>query len=429
MKKNVNIERAKQKRLNIDEDIRISISRLEKDIIELGQIGRNQEDGGVYRMAFTEADMQARKWLINKIEEVDLKASMDGAANVFGLDDRAGTRSSFLIGSHLDSVPCAGVVDGPLGVLAALECMRVIKENNIELKENLELVATSDEEGRFGAMLGSQAICGEVTPEIIRTAADSSGLMLKDAMTAVGLDPQNILHASRHHDLMSGFLEIHIEQGPVLDNKSIDIGVVENISGIFKWKVELIGEANHSGTTPMDMRKDSFQGLCEFANEIPRILEENGSELSRATIGKVEIFPGSPHTVPGRTEFTLVGRDFTDSQMCELEEAFRKALSAISRRRGLMFNFEELSRILPTQCDVSMQNLIESEAKKLGVSYMRMPSGAGHDGQYFGKYMPMGMIFVPSLNGISHSPDEWTSLEHLEIGANLLLKTILRALT
>ncbi|MEZ4870671.1 MAG: Zn-dependent hydrolase [Bdellovibrionales bacterium] len=422
-------ERALQKPLNIDSKIRISIERLEKDIIDLSNIGRNDKDGGVYRMAFTEADMDARKWLIERIDDAGLKGSMDGAANVFGLDDRAGTRSSFLVGSHLDSVPCAGAVDGPLGVLAALECMRIIKENDIELKENLELVATSDEEGRFGGMLGSQAICGEITPEIIRTAKDSSGISLQEAMRAVGLEPQNILRASRHHENMSGFLELHIEQGPVLEKKQIDVGIVESISGVFSWKVELIGEANHSGTTPMDMRKDSFQGLCEFAGEIARVLEENGTDQARATIGKVSITPGSPHTVPGRTEFTIVGRDFTEPALEELEEAFRRTLSAISRRRGLMFNFEKLSRISPTVCDVEMQSLIEHEAKSMGITSIKMPSGAGHDGQFFGKYMPMGMIFIPSLNGVSHSPDEWSSLEHIEIGANLLLNSILKILT
>lgn len=421
-------DRALKKRLNLEDKARVSISRLEEDIVELGKIGRNADDGGVYRMAFSEADMQAREWLVEKIKAAGLEASIDGAANVFGLDSRAGTTSSFLIGSHLDSVPCAGVLDGCLGVLSALECLRVIRENDIPLKENLELVATSDEEGRFGGMLGSQAICGEITPEFLRTAKDADGLSLDSSMKACGLDSSEMLKARRHRENMSGFLEVHIEQGPVLDVKGYDVGIVESISGIFIWKAELEGESNHSGTTPMDMRKDSFQGLAEFSGEIPRILEENGSEAARATIGKVELFPGTPHTVPGRTEFILVGRDFTTEAMRELEEAFRKTLAAISRRRGLKFNFEEISRIEPTTCDSKLTDLIESEAKTLGVRHLRMASGAGHDGQFFGKYMPMGMIFIPSLKGISHSPEEWSSLEHIEMGANLLLRSVLKVL-
>ncbi|MCB0419721.1 MAG: Zn-dependent hydrolase [Bdellovibrionales bacterium] len=407
---------------------KISIVRLEQDIIELGQIGRNSADGGVYRQAFSEADMQARQWLIKKIKEIGLEASMDGAANVFGLDNRAGTKSSFLVGSHLDSVPCAGVLDGCLGVLAALECMRVIKENDVPLKENLELVATSDEEGRFGGMLGAEAICGEITLDRIRKATDISGNLLSKCLEQVGLEPIDMLKAQRHKQYMSGFLELHIEQGPVLDKQEMDIGIVDGISGIFQWKVRLIGESNHSGTTPMSMRKDAFQGVCEFSGEIPRILEENGSDHARATIGQVEVKPPNPHTIPGAVEFSLVGRDFTEESMQDLEDAFRRALSAISRRRGLMFEFEEVSRISPTLCDKTMISFIEEEAKQLDLKYIKLPSGAGHDGQFFGKYMPAGMIFIPSLNGVSHSPDEWSSLEHIEMGANLLLRTLLKIL-
>jgi len=411
-----------------EKKLRISIERLEKDIIELGHIGHNVEDGGMYRPAFSEADMLARKWLANRIEEAGLKPHMDGAANVFGLDDRAGTKTSFLIGSHLDSVPCGGLIDGPLGVLAGLEVMRVLKENNIELKENLELVATSDEEGRFGGMLGAQAICGEISPKFISAAKDSDGRMLTDAMEKAGLNPRDLLTARRHPDLMSGFLELHIEQGIVLEKKNVDIGIVNCISGLFKWQVRLVGKANHSGTTPMDMRQDAFMGVAEFATQIPRILEENGSENARATIGKVELFPGNPHTVPGKAEFTIVGRDFSNNQLEDLEVGFRRALSAIARRRSLMFEFEELNKIFPTYCDDLVVDAIAKEAKDLECSFMEMPSGAGHDGQYFGKHMPMGMIFIPSLGGVSHSPEEWSSLEHIELGANLLLSSVMRLL-
>ncbi len=406
----------------------ISIDRLERDLIALGQIGKNQDDGGVYRMAFTKADIEARKWLLKKIEEIGLIPSTDGAGNVFGLDDRAGSRSSYLIGSHLDSVPCAGVMDGALGVLGALECMRVIRENNIELVENLELVATSDEEGRFGGMLGAQAICGEISLKHINHAYDINGVSLVESMKSCSFDPIHILHSRRNREYMSGFLELHIEQGPVLENSNMEIGIVENISGVFKWKVKLIGESNHSGTTPMNMRRDAFQGLVEFSGEISRIIEENGTEEARATIGKVELFPGNPHTIPGVIEFSLVGRDFIESKMIELEEAFRKALSAISRRRGLMFEFEPISRISPVSCSSDVCSVIEEQAQKMNVKYMKIQSGAGHDAQIFGKYIPSSLIFIPSLNGISHSPDEWSSLEHIEIGTNLLLQTILKLL-
>lgn len=427
-KKNMEIERALRKSLVVDELPSVDINRLESDIVELGSIGRNENDGGIYRMAFSDADFQARHWLIKKIEEFGLKSSIDGAFNIFGLDDRAQTRSSFLIGSHLDSVPCGGVLDGAYGVLAALECMRIIKEYDIPLKENLELVATSDEEGLFGGMLGSQAICGELTLETIRQMKDLHNRSLTEVMENCGLTSTDILKARRHRQYMSGFLELHIEQGPILDSQEIDIGIVESISGCVKWKIELIGLANHSGTTPMNMRIDALQGFSEFANEIPRVLEENGSEYARATIGKVDLFPGNPHIIPGKVEFTIVFRDFNDEGMNNLEEGFRRTLSAISRRRKLKFHFYELSQISPTQNNTDLLSLIEEEANNLQVKNMRMYSGAGHDAQIFGRYIPTAMIFIPSLNGISHSPDEWSSLEHIEMGANLLLRTVLRKL-
>ncbi|MCB0327469.1 MAG: Zn-dependent hydrolase [Bdellovibrionales bacterium] len=421
------ITRQKYERSISSNSPRISIQRLENDIIELGRIGKNDQDGGVYRPAFSPADMEARKWLTHKISEARLQPSMDGAANVFGLlKSKAEKKKSFLVGSHLDSVPCAGVLDGPLGVLAALECLRVIKEQNIPLKENVELIATSDEEGRFGGMLGSEAICGAWSPDRIQKARDIHGIYLTDAMKNCGLDPMNILSAQRSRQSMIGFLELHIEQGPILYQKEIDIGIVESISGLFHWQVVLIGESNHSGTTPMLGRKDAFQGMCEFSGEIPRIIEENGTDDARATIGMVQVRPPSAHTVPGRVEFSLVGRDFTPDSLEELKLAFRKALSAISRRRNLMFEFEEIAKIMPTTCDNAFVNIIENEAKNMNCSHMRMPSGAGHDGQFFGRYMPAGMIFIPSLHGVSHSPDEWSSLEHIEMGANLLLQSLLQ---
>jgi len=407
---------------------KISIERLEKNISELGNIGRNPQDGGVYRMGFTPDDMKARHWLIEKIKKAGLYGYMDGAANVFGVDNRAQSKSSFLIGSHLDSVPRAGIFDGVLGVLVALECMQVIKENNIELKENLELIATSDEEGRFGGMIGAEAVCGELTLERIRTSVDVNGVTLESALKDCDISPEDVIKAKRNTDLFSGFLELHIEQGPVLESNDKEIGIVESISGIFHWNVVLIGEANHSGTTPMNLRKDAFQGLSEFANEIPRILEENGTKDARANVGNVKLIPPNPHTVAGRVEFSIVGRDFNQVAIDQLEIGFKKAMSAICLRRGLKFEIKELSSIKPTICNNEFTRILEDEANKLGVSHMRLPSGAGHDAQFFGNHMPAGMIFIPSLNGISHSPKEWSSLDHIEKGTKVLLGALLSLL-
>ncbi len=405
----------------------IDLERLQQDLRELSEIGRNSDDGGLYRMAFTEADMQAKDWLTRRIEAAGLVAGRDGAGNVTGLlpgRDRDAPR--VLVGSHIDTVPCAGTLDGTLGVLSGLEAMRAIKDDGMELQRGLELIAFSDEEGRFGGMFGSQAFAGLITPDTLHSAADMDGVRLEDAMRAHGMDPWLALEARRDPASVAAYLELHIEQGPVLDAARESIGLVEAITGLFKWVVTLRGEANHAGTTPMDMRNDAFMGLADFAHEIPRILQENGTDRSRATIGKVDLSPGSPNTVPGTAVFSLDVRDTEEAVLDELRLAFRKALSAIARRCGLMFEFQEDSFIPPVKCDGGIVELLEKGAAELGFSHRRMPSGAAHDAQIVANVAPVAMIFVASRAGRSHSPAEWSSWDDIAAGASLVRWTLQR---
>jgi beta-ureidopropionase / N-carbamoyl-L-amino-acid hydrolase len=406
-------------------DLTINMDRLRKDILELAGIGRDEAEGGLYRMAFTPADMEGRRWLRDRIEEAGLEPVMDGAAN---LGTRYGGQPGepiVMVGSHIDTVPNAGYLDGTLGVLIGLEAVRRFKEEGIETRLPLELISFSDEEGRFGGLFGSQAVAGELNPDLIRTARDLNGVSLVEAMAACGFDAMEALNARRDRDTIHSYLELHIEQGPVLDRERIPIGVVENITGLFKWSVRLEGVPNHAGTTPMDMRRDPFMGLAEFAGEIPRILEENGSELSRATIGKVDLFPGAANTVPGEVVFSMDVRDTSREVMDQLSDAFRKALSAIARRRKLQFHFDLLSDVEPAPCDPGLVETIEAEARKLGLPSLRMPSGAAHDAQIMSHIAPIGMVFVPSKDGRSHSPAEWTAWEDIEAGANVVLRSLL----
>ncbi len=405
----------------------VNIDRLKKDILELSRIGLNSEDNGIYRIAFSDADMEGRRWLQERIKGAGMTPYMDGAANVFGSfeKDESNKNPSVLVGSHLDSVPCGGPLDGALGVLAGLECMRVIREKNIKTKYPIELVAFSDEEGRFGGMFGVQALSGNLTPEDILSATDVNGVRLTEVMQAQGLEPMDALDARRSAESMEAYLELHIEQGPVLEHDGMQIGIVEGMSGMFKWLVRLIGTANHSGTTPMHLRNDAFMGLAEFASELTRVLDENGSEMSRATIGKVELEPGFPHTIPGRAEFTLVVRDMTSEILDELHDAYRKALSAIARKQALMFEFDIISRIEPALCNKQILKCIEQVAQRAKVKYLYMPSGAGHDAQFLAPRIKTGMLFVPSKDGKSHSPAEWTDWIDIETGANVLLNALI----
>lgn len=400
--------------------MQINIDRLKSALLELSRIGFNEADKGIYRTSFSEADMASRRWLMQTLESEGFQAEMDGAGNVYG---RLGAtaKPTITLGSHLDTVPAGGMFDGALGVVAALEVLRRVRESNLELAWPIELVATSEEEGRFGGMLGAQAIAGDLTPDVILNAHDADGNRLTDAMTAAGLDPLKVLDARRPPDSMRAWLELHVEQGPVLEQVGKTIGVVDGISGVWKWIVHLKGKADHAGTAPMNMRSDAFMGLADFAHEIPRIIDEEGTDRSRLTVGKVELKPGSPHTIPGEAVFTLVGRDSDEAVMEAIGLSCSKALSSIARRHKLMFEYEQVSWLKPMACSLEIVELLERQAERLGLSYQRMPSGAGHDTQFMTEITRAGMFFVPSVGGVSHSPDEWTHWDDVEKGANLLL--------
>lgn len=403
----------------------INRDRLKKDIEALAAIGRNT-DHGIYRMAFTDPDMEGRNWFRQRARDAGLEVHQDGAANLFARLHWDGNRPSVMMGSHLDTVPGAGHLDGALGVLVALECLRCIKEQDCQLDYPLEAVVFSDEEGRFGGMLGSQAMAGMHSPESILAAIDLDGVTLVEAMQRVGLNALDALHARRHPDSIHAFLELHIEQGPMLDKMGISIGNVDAIAGLFKWEITLVGTANHAGTTPMDMRNDAFMGLSEFAGQLQRILDENGSARSVATIGRVSLLPGAANVVPGRVEFSLEVRDTDPVVLDDLAHAFRKALSAVARRRGLMFEFKVLSEISPVKCDRGIVETIENVAKSLNYPLLQMASGAAHDTQIISNIARAGMIFVPSKDGRSHSIAEWTDMDDIEKGANVALNTLYR---
>ena len=401
----------------------IDFERLKQDLVALSAIGR-REDQGLYRMAFSAADVQAREWLQQRIRDAGLQLHVDGAANIHARLGWDGQRASVMTGSHMDTVPGAGHLDGALGVLSGLECLRCLKEQEIPLRFALEAVAFSDEEGRFGDMLGSRAMCGRLTPESLHAARDLAGVRLVEAMAEQGFDAMDALYAQRRPETLEAFVELHIEQGPVLDRQQLHIGIVDAIAGLFKWQVRFIGEANHAGTTPMGMRRDAFQGLAELSAAIPRILEENGSARSVATIGRVQLSPGAANVVPGRAEFTLEVRD-TDARVLEgLGNAFRRAMSAIARRRNLMFEFEVIGELPPSKCDGAIVDTVARLCRQMGINSTRMHSGAAHDTQVMAQLTRTAMIFVPSKDGRSHSPAEWTAWEDIELGTNLLLNTL-----
>ncbi|MEQ8409059.1 MAG: Zn-dependent hydrolase [Gammaproteobacteria bacterium] len=402
----------------------INLERVKQDLYDLGRFGYNPEDQGIYRQGFSEEDMKARQWLMEKMQALDLQVRMDGAGNVCARYGEPGQKT-LLIGSHLDSVPAGGMFDGVLGVIAGLEVIRVIQENNIPLQHAIEVIGTSEEEGRFGGMLGAQALTGALKLDWLERAKDSTGVMLRDAMAKCQLPYHLAMEAARDPEDLVGFMELHIEQGPVLEQTNNTIGVVEGISGVFKWLIKFIGKADHAGTAPMNLRSDAFMGVADFAHEISRIIDEEGTEKTRLTIGSLQLKPGFAHTVPGEVDFTLVGRDMSEEVMHNIADACRKVCSSIARRHKLMFEYEQMSWLAPKPCTPEIVELLEKHSKALGYKTLVMPSGAGHDSQFFTDITPTGLIFIPSVGGVSHAPDEWSHWHDVEKGCNVLLNSTL----
>lgn len=406
-------------------ELRVNSRRLRDDIDALAQIGR-RENHGIYRMAFSEADVEGRNWFRQRVRENNLTLFEDGAANLHARLNWDAAVPSVMAGSHMDTVPGAGHLDGALGVVCALEALRVLKESGIALQRPVEAVSFSDEEGRFGGMFGSQSIAGLVSPDYLHNACDLEGISLVEAMSRCGLDANEALHAQRHPGSIHAYVELHIEQGPVLDRKDLSIGIVDAITGLFKWEITLRGAANHAGTTPMTMRQDAFQGLAEFAVQLDRVLAEYGSPHSTATIGRVDLKPGAANVIPGQAVFSLDVRDTDATTLAVLADALRRSLSAIARRRELMFEFTVLSEIAPVQCDARVLAAIEAAVETLDLPHTHLNSGAAHDAQIIAGIAPTGMIFVPSKDGRSHSAAEWTAWRDIEAGANTLLNTMKR---
>jgi N-carbamoyl-L-amino-acid hydrolase len=403
--------------------VRINLPRLRKDLEELGEIGKTPE-GGVWRSSFSEADMEARRWYIKSIEEAGLQHWVDAAGNIYA---RIGEGSpAIMAGSHLDSVPNGGRFDGALGVMAAFECLRSIKDHGLHTKVPIEAVAFTDEEGRFGGFIGSFAVIGTMTYEEILRRRDLRGMPLADAMRQVGLDPTKIEQARRDASDIKAYVELHIEQGPVLESMGVPIGVVQGIVAGSRTWITFRGRADHAGTTPMAMRKDAFLGAAEFGLRARDMVLTQGSGTTVGTVGVVDLKPGASNIVPETAFLTLDLRDIAWDVLQRLLERVGSLAHEIAEKWGLEVTVERMRISEPAQMSPHIQAVIDAAARDCGHQTHWMNSGAGHDAQVMAKITAAGMIFVPSRQGRSHSPAEFTDWDQIENGANVLLNTLLR---
>lgn len=403
-------------------ELKIDPTRFEDRLHQLAQIGAQGDGRGITRRALSPEEDAAKSLLTSFCEKERIPVRLDGAGNLIA---RIGPDGPAIVtGSHLDTVPNGGHLDGAYGVFAGLEALSCLKEYEDQLERAVELVAFTDEEGRFGSMIGSKSMSGDMDAGTLESARDESGRSLAAALKERGLSMESALSAKRGPEEIDRFVELHIEQGPVLEQRNVEIGIVENIIGIIRWRAAYRGEANHAGTTPMDMRRDAFTGLTQFSAGLPEILQEYGSPLARATIGEVALKPGYMGVVPAAAHFSLDLRDISLANLEELNRTLKVRAKSIAADCQLEFEVEEIGRLLPSNCDASMTDKMEQLAKARGYSTMRMPSGATHDAVPMSSIVPIAMIFVPSAGGLSHSPREYTAPSMLARGATLLLDTL-----
>ncbi|MBW1995307.1 MAG: Zn-dependent hydrolase, partial [Deltaproteobacteria bacterium] len=399
----------------------INISRLRKNLEELASFGGNKE-GGISRLAFGAEDMKARAWLREKMEAAGLYSRIDEAGNVFG---RLGNEGPAVwAGSHLDTVPNGGMFDGALGVLAALECLQTICERQLPFRWPLEVVAFSDEEGTYKSFFGSKAITGLLTTEELACARNMNGQALAHVLSAVGMDIQRINRARIDHGQIRAYLELHIEQGPLLESKLISIGLVRSIVGIVSYQMAFLGTPNHAGTTPLELRRDAFLGAAEFSLKVYDWVRSTTSGV--VNIGKVDLYPGAFNIVPGRARLALEFRSPSSEGLEVMEKKILSLGNEISRKKGLKFSASKVSWDSAVRLDDTIIQLLQEEAETLGYDYRIMNSGAGHDAQIMARATRAGMIFIPSIGGKSHSPEEACSWDAVERGATLLLHGLLR---
>jgi N-carbamoyl-L-amino-acid hydrolase len=395
--------------------------RLNRHLAELSRFGANPS-GGVTRLAYSDANREALAAVAQWMREARLEPAVDYSGNLIGR--RAGRDRALkpiVFGSHIDSVPEGGNYDGNVGSMAAIEVAHTLAERGIALRHPIEVAIWSNEEG---GLYGSRAVSGQLESAELDQPS-RSGKIIRDGITFLGGDPARLAEVRRRPGDITAYLEMHIEQGGILHANGTNIGIVEGIVGIRHWDVTVTGFANHAGTTPMDQRRDALLAAARFVDAVNRIVRSvPGRQVG--TVGRIQAWPGAPNVIPGRVACSLELRDLDERKVETLFERIRDEALRIGSATGTSFEFAQTLRNVPAPSDARIRALIGEVARERGLSARLMPSGAGHDAQSMAVLGPVGMIFVPSVDGISHSPKEFSRSEDIVKGANLLLDVVRR---
>ena len=396
--------------------------RLHQWLREMSRFGA-REDGGVDRVAFSDADIEGRAYVRSLMEGAGLDVRVDLVGNILGrLEGTIPGLPPLMVGSHIDSVPAGGNYDGPLGTLGALEGVRTLQDEGVRPRHPVDVVVFVNEEG---GKTGSRVMAGEFRTQELELES-ASGFTIGEGIRRLGGDPERLADARVKPGEVAGFLELHVEQGAVLERGGVQVGVVEGIVGIRRWDAIVHGAANHAGTTPMDQRRDALLGAARLVDAVNRVVNSiRGSQV--ATVGRILARPGAPNVIAGEVTLSIEIRALEMNRIQEVMDGIRQESDAIGTENGTPIDLNEfyLSGAAPT--DERFRGWVESAADSLGLTHRRMPSGAGHDAQAVAHFAPVGMVFIPSVGGLSHHPEEYSRPEDIEAGANVLLGTLLKA--
>ncbi|MCC6188745.1 MAG: Zn-dependent hydrolase [Anaerolineales bacterium] len=404
--------------------------RLQTDFDALSAIGAIADETGargVHRPSLSPAHLEARRWFLARAADAALETRVDAAGNhSVILRARRQPAPTLLLGSHLDSVPNGGRFDGALGVVAALEALRVIQAAGLDLPVDLEAIDFTDEEGTLVGLLGSSALAGSLAPGALHQPRGGRAV-LEAGLARAGLDEARLLTARRDPASLAGYLELHIEQGPRLARGALAIGVVTGIVGITSYRVTFIGRANHAGTTPLDAREDAGLGASAFRLAAHALVTRDYADTGAVVnVGQMNFQPGAFNIIPGQAELALEFRAADARGLDELEDALLGLAGLVARQHGLQLQLEPVGTCAPAPMSPRVEAAISAAAASLALTHAPLVSGAGHDAQSLAPVTPSGMIFVPSRDGVSHSPREYTGWDDCVNGANVLLRAAVK---
>jgi allantoate deiminase len=395
--------------------------RIERHIDSLSEFTATPGKGTT-RLTYSKEDFQARKYIKETMKEYGLQVREDGFGNIFGkLEGSIKDAPSVLIGSHFDSVPNGGSYDGPAGVVAALEVAALFSKNQLTPKYPLEVIALVEEEGsRFGGgLMGSRGIVGTLSEEDFFNLRDKDGIPTVEAMNQIGLDPS--LPKVRDSKTLKAFLELHIEQGPILEEQNIPIGVVEAIVGLTQLEVTVMGQAGHAGTTPMDRRSDALVTAARIIGQLPELAIGKG-EGTVITTGRLQVFPNGANVIPDKTVFSVDIRSGKEENVLHVIEDVKQLVDSYNGN-GIQTSIDQQLYIQPKKMNQDIITLLKEKSSHFNIPSCSINSGAGHDAMVFSDFTDVGMLFIPSKNGLSHCPEEWSDSLHIANAVQILFET------